>query len=186
VAGAVLPRAVPAGVVDDAMSLDIKQLHRFVVKPVLDHLGLPGGLAAERLVIGTALTESNASKLDQIGRAGEDGWGPALGLWQMEAATFDSHIKWMVGRQNGLWEKVRQLTCSWSPAGELWRQLAGNLNFACAMCRVHYFRSPLKLPPADDLEAMSITWKVAYNSNLGAGRPADFRARAAAIMTLVV
>lgn len=165
------------------MSLDIKQLHRFVVKPALDHLGLPGGLAAERLVIGTALTESGLVYLDQKGRGGEQGWGPALGIFQMEKSTFDSHIQWMVGRQNGLWEKVRQMTCAWAPQGDLWCQLAGNLSFAAALCRVHYFRAPGKLP--EDLDGMAQTYKRYYNSMLGAATPDDFIRKAAPVMTLV-
>ena len=166
------------------MSLDIKQLHRFVVRPALDHVGL-AGLAAERLVIGTALTESNASKLDQIGRGGEDGWGPALGLFQMERATFEDHMRWLTGRQAALGEKVRQLAGTWSPAGDLWKQLAGNLNFAAAMCRIHYYRRPFKLPDADDLDGLARAWKYEYNTVAGAGKSEDFKRRAAAVMTLV-
>jgi hypothetical protein len=168
------------------MSLDIKQLHRFVVKPALEHIGL-GGLAAERLVIGTALTESGLSKLDQIGRGGEDGWGPALGLWQMEKATFDDHVRWMAVRQARLFERTYHMIGSTdSFLGDPWKELAGNLFFAAAMCRVHYYRVPAKLPPADDLDHMASYWKRYYNSELGAGTVVDFKVKAAAIMTLVV
>ena len=37
------------------------------------------------------------------------------------------------------------------------------------MCRVHYFRSPLKLPDAKDAQGMAELWKAAYNTPLGKG-----------------
>lgn len=165
--------------------LDIVQLHRFVVRPALEQIGL-AGLAAERLVIGTGLTESGLMFIDQKGRGGEQGWGPALGLFQMERATFDAHVRWLATRQNGLFEKVRDLQHRWSPQGDLWCQMTGNLFFAAAMCRVHYFRVSAPLPAADDLDAMAGYWKRFYNSMQGAGKPEDFKRKATPAMTLVV
>lgn len=165
--------------------LDIKQLHRFVVRPALAHIGL-AGIDAERLVIGTALTESGLVYLDQKGRGGEQGWGPALGLWQMKQRTFDDHMRWAQARRPDIYAALDDLACAGVGARFLrdgWRQLAGNLFFAAAMCRVHYFRAPERLPI--DMDGMAAMWKLRYNSPLGAGREIDFKTRAAPVMTLV-
>jgi hypothetical protein len=52
-----------------------------VIAPALALIGL-GGAAAEELMLGTALQESGGGwRLAQAA-------GPALGIWQMEPATF--------------------------------------------------------------------------------------------------
>ena len=53
-----------------------------VIKPALEKLGL-WSMAAEELVLGTAIVESAAIYLRQHGA------GPALGLWQAEPRTHD-------------------------------------------------------------------------------------------------
>ena len=165
------------------MSLDIRQLHRFVVRPALEHIGL-AGVNAERLVIGTGLTESGLMFVDQKGRGGEQAWGPALGLWQMERATFNDNWQWLRARQGDLAAKVDALRCqNGFLDGDFWKQMTGNLFFAAAMCRVHYLRKPGHLP--DTLEGMAEYWKRHYNSMLGAGKIEDFLSKAAPVMTLV-
>ncbi|MFZ2648611.1 MAG: hypothetical protein WA210_00770 [Burkholderiaceae bacterium] len=164
------------------MGLEIKQFHRFVVQPALAHIGL-AGIDAERLVVGTGLTESQLAFIDQKGRGGETGWGPALGLFQMEKRTFDDHVLWLRTRQVGLWAKVESWTWKSEAFPSLWHQLAGNLPFAAAMCRIHYYRAPEKLPST--LDGMAQIYKLRYNSPLGAATEQDFKSRAAPVMTLV-
>ena len=43
------------------------------------------------------------------------------------------------------------------------------------MCRVHYYRAPTKLPEAEDLDGLAHYWKKYYNTELGAGKPEEFR-----------
>lgn len=62
--------------------LDVGQLKHLIVAPALAALGL-GGDSAVNLVTGTALAESRAAYVRQLGG------GPALGLWQMGPATHD-------------------------------------------------------------------------------------------------
>jgi len=62
--------------------IDVEQFTRYIVKPALLHIGLDT-LAATRLVVGTALTESRLTYLKQVGG------GPALGFFQMEPNTHD-------------------------------------------------------------------------------------------------
>lgn len=149
------------------MGLDAQQLRDQVVRPVLARLGLPGGLAAEQLVMGTAAQESGLRYLHQIGG------GPALGLWQMEPATFaDLWDRFLLdSRRRDLRAKVVGLLAPW-PSPLL--QLATNLDFGAAMCRIHYFARPFTFPAAPTVEELGQIWKAAYNSPLGKGTAAEF------------
>src|SRR5687767_12554256 len=140
------------------MPLDARQLRDLVVRPTLAELGLPGGEVAERLVMGTAAQESGLRYLKQVGG------GPALGLWQMEPATFADLWKRMPVRVR---LEVQEL-------GQDERDLVGNLPFACAMCRVHYYLRPFKMPATADTGLLAAIWKKHYNSYLGAGKVEEF------------
>lgn len=157
--------------------MDLKQLHKFVVRPTLDSLGL-GGLAAERLVLGTGLTESGLQYISQIPS------GIAKGIYQMEKATHDDIWENFLKYKQDLNFKV---TCLRLHGSEMdgYDELAGNLYYATAMCRVHYLRAPEKLPEADDFEGMAKYWKKYYNTPLGAGRHEDFKNKAIQIRGLV-
>ncbi len=136
------------------------QLRELIVQPVLKHLELHT-LAAENLVVGTALVESNAGYLAQIK-------GPAFGLWQMEPATHDDVWKNFLAYRHRLSALVKELELpDWY--GNDARELAGNLYYAAAMCRVHYYRVPERLPEPQDAQGMAQYWKTYYNTHLGAG-----------------
>ncbi len=51
--------------------------------------------------------------------------------------------------------------------------LTNDLAYAAAMCRVHYFRRPERLP-ADNISALATYWKNHYNTILGAGSSREF------------
>jgi hypothetical protein len=132
-----------------------------VVAPALDRLGL-GGPAAVNLLTGTALVESRAARLVQMGG------GPALGVWQMEPATHDA-LWQMLGDDPAhadLETRVRRMTCSDIPRVQ---QMIGNLRYACAMARVKYRFDPEALPDAKDAGGLCAYWKRVYNTALGAG-----------------
>ena len=108
--------------------LDVKQLQLHVVRPTLEFLDSRlTGLAAERLVIGTALTESRTQFLDQITGPGDEKLGPAIGLWQIEPAT--DHDVWKHLRPTHR-AKMMDLI---SIFPERSVQLATNLSYAAAM-----------------------------------------------------
>jgi hypothetical protein len=125
---------------------------------------IPYSLAAENLLIGTALHESEQfTYLAQIG-------GPALGFWQMEPATFDDC--W----QNFITSRPVLQTALLAIAGGNQPQAAAlitNLALSCAMARVKYARSPLPLPAADDAQGMAEIYKSVYNSAAGAASVAQ-------------
>lgn len=142
------------------MGLDARQLLEYVVRPALRAFG-PGysTISAEQLVLGTAAQESGLRYLRQVGG------GPALGLWQMEPATF----RWLRDQfapQKGLSAAANKFTDGQpEDAGLLW-----NLRLGAAYCRLRYVPDPRPLPPAGDTLGQASYWKRVYNTTAGAGQ----------------
>lgn len=140
--------------------VNLSQLNRYVVQPVLDAFGAPwNSQAALILLLGTAVHESDAAAY----LAQTDG-GPALGAWQMEPFTHDDCWQNFLNYQPGLAASVRQFQVQGAGA----EQMAYNMAYACAMARVKYMRAQPPLPAADDFEGMAAYYKQFYNSDLGA------------------
>lgn len=143
--------------------IDIKQLQLYVVRPVLDRLKM-GGLAAERLLIGTALAESRLTYIDQVNRGAERP-GPAYGIYQMEQGAHDDiWVNYMPSKPD-IALRVRQWAMHPLEAG----QMTGNLYYATAMARIYYWRLRFALPAPLDYKGMAGVWKMYYNTPLGAG-----------------
>jgi hypothetical protein len=141
--------------------IDARQLLTLIIRPTLIHIGMHS-VAAEQLVLGTALVESGARHLQQVGG------GPALGLWQMEPATcLDLEENYIRHRRDLdlLVEGLRTSTALTDGAFEL----VGNLYYGAAMCRIHYRRVPSALPYAGDISGQARYWKAHYNTALGRG-----------------
>lgn len=144
--------------------LNVQQFRLNVVRPVLQDIGAHSQ-AAENLVLGTALQESNLHYLRQLGD------GPARGLYQMEPATHDD-----------IWDnyltfraELRGRVSSFLVDGrERTEQLVWNLAYATAMCRIHYMRVPHPLPAATDIPGLAAYWKQHYNTPQGKGTVAEF------------
>lgn len=145
--------------------IDIEQFRDLVIEPTLEHLGLYS-VAATELVLGTALQESNLTYIKQLGN------GPAVGLFQMEPATYrdiwDNYLRYRAD----LTDKVRELAGQVAaPAPE---EMIWNMRYACAMCRVHYRRVREPLPAAGDLSSQAAYWKEHYNTPLGRGTQTEY------------
>lgn len=52
--------------------------------------------------------------------------------------------------------------------------LVAGLEYAAAMCRIHYLRDKATLPDAGDLAGQAATWKRVYNTALGHGTVAAY------------
>ncbi|WP_408869698.1 hypothetical protein [Brytella acorum] len=138
-------------------------LKLFVVRPSLKALGL-WSEAAENLLVGTALAESRAAYLRQVTSAG---YGPALGLWQMDPFTHnDCWLNFLNGSKQATLRRVVSLMISMNLPGV--DQLATNLRYACAMARIKFYRAPAALPAASDAAALSQYHKRFYNTATGA------------------
>ena len=137
--------------------LDPQQLRDLVIRPTLQRLGLWSD-AAEELVLGTAIQESNLQYLQQMGG------GPARGLWQMERPTHDDlWVNFLNGRT-----KLGLNILGPYPKPD-YSRLAWDLAYACAMCRVLYLRCPQALPAAGDIDGQAAYWKHWFNTPQGAG-----------------
>jgi hypothetical protein len=144
--------------------LNVLQFRMTIVRPVLQDIGAHSQ-AAENLVLGTALQESNLHYLRQLGD------GPARGLYQMEPATHDDIWQNYLAFR----EELRGRVSSFLVGGrDRVEQLVWNLAYATAMCRVHYMRVPAPLPAATDIAGMAAYWKQHYNTPQGKGTPEEF------------
>ena len=56
-----------------------------------------------------------------------------------------------------------------SPALSMGENLATNLMYGAAVCRLRYYRQPEALPEPGDIEGQAAFWKQHYNTPLGAG-----------------
>lgn len=145
-------------------AIDPQNLRDYVIRPTLNGIEL-GGVAAEELMLGTALQESGDGR-----RLIQAGGGPALGVWEIEPATYaDIWANFLPARPK-LAGLLRSLQCPGIvPALE---QLEGNLYYACAMARLVYYRRPEPLPAEGDIAAQAAYYKAHYNT-AGGGATVD-------------
>jgi hypothetical protein len=156
------------------MPINANQLRTLVVKPVLTALDLPDPDVAENLIMGTAAHESHLGDyIEQVGG------GPAMGIFQMEPATLNDCYENYLDYRAELKAKVDGFLAP-QPAlsdgtPDKAGQLATNLAYATAMCRIRYYRAPAAMPSdANDVNALGQYWKQYYNTNLGAGTVEQF------------
>lgn len=140
--------------------LEIEHVRSYVVTPALHRIEL-WSAAAENLVLGTFMQESELRALKQYGA------GPALGLPQMEPATHLSLWVHSIPGIKGMAEKLKALLAPVDHEGlPLPNQLAltYNLHYAAAMCRVRYYIVKERLPLQNDPMAMAVYWLRYYNA----------------------
>ena len=140
--------------------IEANQLRELIVE-VLDtcpdqRLNTP---AAVELLMLTAATESHlGTYIRQIK-------GPARGIFQMEPATekdiYENYLRFPRQLQLLLWVEEFK--------GTRGIDLKANLAYQIAMARVHYWRSPMKMPLEDDAVGLANKWKQVYNTELGRG-----------------
>ena len=134
---------------------------QYVIKPALAVLGVVfGGDAAEELLLGTALQESQCGGFGLVQRG-----GPALGVFQIEPATHDDVWKNYLADRAGLAAAVMSLRI---PGLGPLEQLPANHLYGCAIARLIYFRAPAPLPAAGDLPGQAAFYKTYYNTADGA------------------
>lgn len=136
-----------------------------VIRPSLQQIGL-WTPAAEELLLGTALVESDLLHRIQIGG------GPARGLFQMEIETHDDIWNNFLKYKSYLAKAITSLQSS--PKANRHTDLETNDKYACAMARLVYYRKPSALPKAGNINAMAAYWKQHYNTLLGAGTVAKY------------
>lgn len=154
--------------------MDSKQFLERVIKPTLVFIG-HDSKAAQQLLLGTALTESNLTHISQI---------PvpiARGFFQVEKPTHDDYWNGYLERNQRLRDKVLDLMNTGMGDFE---QVEGNMYYAAALARVHYLRIKEAIPQAGDIEGMARYWKKYYNTHLGKGTVEHFLKHKATIERL--
>ena len=143
------------------------QLRMNIIRPVLEHLDpvIPYSIAAENLLMGTCAQESRmGSYVVQVN-------GPACGIFQMEPDTHTDIWRNYLTYRDEIAEIIEELS---GPGMDDNALLIGNLYYATAMARVHYYRVPMAMPDADNVAQMANYWKLFYNTPEGKGTEAEF------------
>jgi hypothetical protein len=142
-------------------------LKALVVRPALIKLGAAyASEAAVNLVTGTALAESGACYLKQLGA------GPALGIYQMEPATAeDIWQRWLMADAQA---DVRPVMAAMlTPGVSVENALVWDLRFATAMCRLRYRPAAPPLPDAGNAAALAGYHAQFYNRGGAANAAAN-------------
>jgi len=141
--------------------IDTHQIKAFVINPTLEKLGMYSPEASE-LVFNTGLVESDYKYIAQIG-------GPARSFWQVEPTTMRDIFENYLFYRSDVLKAVNSI-------GSVDKdfQLATNMAFGAAMCRLKYRRSSMPLPAVGDIPGQAHIWKQAYNTPLGAGTEEKF------------
>tara|TARA_R110000824_G_scaffold6240_1_gene28919 strand:- start:1815 stop:2273 length:459 start_codon:yes stop_codon:yes gene_type:complete len=138
---------------------------KHVIRPTISSMDMHSQ-AAERLLLCTAIVESNLEWLKQ------HGGGPALGVYQMEPATVrDIYHRYLSSR-----ELLKGKIEPFITLQTIDEQLVTNLAFATGMARMRYWMVPDALPAANDGPGLADYWKQHYNTAGGKGNPAKFAA----------
>ncbi len=137
--------------------LDVKDTIEFLIVPTLKYIGLYSD-AAVKLMIGTALVESNLTTLKQRPD------GPALGLWQMEAPTY-AYISMRIkqSRYGPLYDRIKHaLNMADLPLDA--EAMIGNLTLALIMARLKYYLDKRPIPDDGSIEGLAKYWAMVYNT----------------------
>ncbi|AUS01812.1 hypothetical protein NVP1293O_24 [Vibrio phage 1.293.O._10N.261.52.E1] len=140
-------------------------LRKYVIEPSLIRLGsrYKSDDAVELLLMIAAHESHLGEYLHQVG-------GPAVGIFQMEPATFHdclvNFVRYNRILENQLGQEFYRLP---NPA-----YMAFDLSFATAMARVQLYRQPEALPHRSDIRAMAEYAKKYWNTEAGKATVDDY------------
>ena len=120
---------------------------------------------AVELLMGTCAQESHLGKYRK-----QIGGGPALGIYQMEPATFDDIVENYLSFNPSLKSKIMEAS---GVRGLKAGDLVNNDKLSTCMARVHYLRVKEAIPSS--LEGQARYWKKYYNTPLGAGTEEEYK-----------
>ena len=144
------------------------QVKEHIVIPVLKQMSIPYSEEAVELLLMTCAHESNGGKyIKQIE-------GPALGIYQMEPSTHDdiwnNYLEFRM-------ELKRDLTSQSAFYDVDASEMIGNMYYATAMARIHYWRVPEPIPKLyQGLSESGLAQycKDHYNTHLGKATPEKY------------
>ena len=136
---------------------------RHLIPSVLKELNLHSDNAVN-LLMGTAAQESHLGKYRK-----QMGGGPALGIFQMEPATFNDIVNNYLRYKPELAARVERVARISRFKAE---DIENNDLLAICMARVHYLRVREAIP--SDLDGWARYWKRYFNTTLGKGTEEEF------------
>lgn len=141
--------------------LNINQFRELIVKSSLNDLLLYSQDAEELLVFTCAVESLGGTYLQQLS-------GPALGIYQMEPATYNDLWQNFIIPDNRLTLKlINNFDIRMMPSEA---RLIYDLRFATAITRIFYLRVKAPLPSASDVNAIWDYYKRYYNTSYGAAQ----------------
>lgn len=149
-------------------------LRKVIINPCLTAINMYS-LDAEEFLIATAANETlGGTYLVQEFALHQPETKGALGIYGMEAPTYEDIWDRVISKRSALKEKILK-ACHFQenvkpPATEM----IGNLNYATIMARISLVRFPEILPNAKDSNAIWGYYKKYWNTSLGAATKAAF------------
>ena len=137
-------------------TVNVKIFLRTIIRPALLSIN-KHSTAAEQLMLGTAIQESDLRNLKQIGG------GPGRGYFQMEKKTHDDIWKTYLTHKPDLRAKLLVLgkISHGLPDSDL---MLTNHLYAAGMARTRYARLTAPLPPTGHIREMAAYWSLHYNT----------------------
>ncbi len=138
--------------------LNAEQLENLIIKPALQDLVMYCENAVELLLFTCACESDGGTYLHQVK-------GPALGIYQMEPATYnDIWHNFILMRPNIKLQLIHSFEAGRIPPED---RLVYDLRYATAIARIHYARVQEPLPLANDVVALYLYYKKYYNTEKG-------------------
>lgn len=147
-------------------------LRKVVIKPALEAINLYSA-DAEELLIATCAQESLGGKyLIQETKSGIFYKG-GLGIFQMEAPTYDDTIRYLQNNKPELLTLIRT-ACRFQDSAVDAVEMTTNLKYAAMIARVKYLRDKHPIPPAGDINQIWEYYKRIWNTEQGRAQKEGF------------
>lgn len=145
------------------MGINVNDFRQYIVVPALSDLGHEFSQpVAVQLLLATAAQETNMGS-----RLHQESGGPALGIFEMQPATYRDVLVRAPQRDQRLTAVLG--------ADDLDR-LIYDLRYATVMARLKYWLWPFPLPTTDAVDALWAYYKAAWNSEEGKATQIEFTA----------
>jgi hypothetical protein len=135
--------------------LDASQLSEFIIKPALTDIHMLSDQVVSLLLFTCAVESHGGSYIKQLE-------GPALGIYQMEPATYNDIWTNYIAQRQGL--KLQLLYNFQAPIMQDEQRLMYDLRYATVMAAIFYMRVEESIPKEMDFISMWDYYKKHYNT----------------------
>lgn len=153
--------------------MDARQFRDYIFIPAFESMGPPfDSPAARQEVLLTILHES-----DGLQYIRQRPHGPALGLCQMEPATYNDCWRYLrEPRAHPVLRMVRRVN-GIGATRPVMQRLYWDARYAITMCRVRYWMVPEPLPAAGDRDGLVLYWSRYFQTTNDPAKEAQIAAR---------